>query len=134
MARRTTVLLLFLLVITITILFSVCSCFSVLETNGFGGKIVGGWKEIKDVKNNKEVQQLGRFSVEEYNQRKGGDVGGSIVFSEVIEAKRQVVSGLKYLLKVAVEENEIADTFDAVVVVKPWIRSKELVAFAPSTK
>ncbi|KAF5179279.1 Cysteine proteinase inhibitor [Thalictrum thalictroides] len=97
--------------------------------------MVGGWKKIKDVKNNKEVQQLGKFSVEEYNQRKvGGDAGGSIVFSEVVEAKRQVVSGLKYLLKVVVEENEIADTFDAVVVVKPWMRSKELVAFAPSTK
>ncbi|CBI17297.3 unnamed protein product, partial [Vitis vinifera] len=32
------------------------------------GRMVGGRTEIKDVKTNKEVQQLGRFSVEEYNR------------------------------------------------------------------
>ncbi|KAF9621433.1 hypothetical protein IFM89_021472 [Coptis chinensis] len=114
-----------------TLLF-VSTCSSVLENHAYGGRKVGGWKEIKHVKNNEEVQQLGKFSVEEYNRKKGSD--GGVVFAEVIEAQKQVVSGIKYYLKIVVEENGLANSFDAVVVVKPWDRSKELVTFVPSRK
>ncbi|KAF8388488.1 hypothetical protein HHK36_027160 [Tetracentron sinense] len=99
---------------------------------GLGGGKVGGRTEIKDVKKNKEVQDLGRFSVEEFNRnQKKKDL--ALVFSEVVEAQKQVVSGIKYYLKIAAVQKGMPKTFDAVVVVKAWARSKELLTFAPST-
>lgn len=87
------------------------------------------------MKNNEEVQNLGKFSVEEYNRnrRQSGlsNGGGELVFSEVVEAKRQVVSGIKYHLKVAATMNGETKMFDSVVVVKPWTRSKQLIEFSP---
>ena len=108
---------------------------------------MGGRTEIKDVKKNKEVQDLGRFSVEEYNRSLMEDmppsplrgvVGdrapkGRLMFLEVVEAQRQVVAGLKYYLKVAAIQDGVPRTFEAVVVVKPWeAQSKKLLNFEPS--
>ncbi|RDX67813.1 Cysteine proteinase inhibitor 2, partial [Mucuna pruriens] len=97
---------------------------------------VGGRKEIGDVKTNKEVQELGRFAVEEYNirlmQRRKEE---GLTFVEVMEAQKQVVSGIKYYMKIAVTQSGgDSRMFDSVVVVKPWLRSKELLNFAPSTQ
>ncbi|KAL3604798.1 hypothetical protein D5086_005657 [Populus alba] len=105
--------------------------------SGNGGGMVGGRAKVSDVKTNKEIQELGRFSVKEFNNhrstyRKGGEVG-ELVFSEVVEAETQVVSGLKYYLKIeATTQSEEKLMFDSVLVVKPWLRSKELLAFEPS--
>ncbi|CAK9139722.1 unnamed protein product [Ilex paraguariensis] len=104
--------------------------------DGVGG-MVGGRTEIKDVKTNKEVQELGRYSVEEYNRREKkqhkANGGGVLVFSQVVKAEKQTVSGIKYYLKiVATAENGAAKTYDAVVVVKSWVHSKELLTFEPS--
>ncbi|KAF4374574.1 hypothetical protein G4B88_004826 [Cannabis sativa] len=137
--------------------FSSLTLFLLLISAVHGGepsrKMVGGRTVIKDVKTNKEIQQLGRFAVEEYNRslirthsgRLAGDsaaVDGELRFSEVVEAQKQVVSGIKYYLKVAaVPVKRDGDggggskkrVFDSVVVVKPWMRnSKQLLDFAPS--
>ena len=100
---------------------------------------MGGWTEVKDVKENEEVQKLGKFSVEEYNRnmreshRSNGS--GELVFSEVVEAKRQVVSGIKYDMKVsAATKNGETKMFDSVVVVKPWTHSKQLIEFSPRSE
>jgi hypothetical protein len=51
----------------------------------------------------------------------------------VVEAQTQVVSGVKYYLKIeATTQSEEKLMFDSVLVVKPWLRSKELLAFEPS--
>ncbi|KAJ0035681.1 cysteine proteinase inhibitor B-like [Pistacia vera] len=106
----------------------VCIIVSVTAYEGF----VGGKREVKDVKRNKEVQDLGRFSVEEFN-RQGINGYGDLVFSEVVEAQKQVVSGFKYYLKIeATTHRGDRKVFDSVVVIKPWLRSKELLNFAPS--
>ncbi|XP_038886316.1 cysteine proteinase inhibitor 4 [Benincasa hispida] len=97
---------------------------------GYGGR-VGGRMEIKDVKRNEEVQRLGRFSVEEYNHRMGGG-GGKVKFAAVIAAERQVVSGIKYYLRILGIQNGESKIFDSVVIVKPWIGSKRLLDFSPS--
>ncbi|KAM5569737.1 cysteine proteinase inhibitor B [Rosa sericea] len=104
-------------------------------SHGYGG-IVGGRRPVEDVKTNKEVQELGRFSVAEYNrmQRKSlrSNGGGELQFREVVEAQTQVVSGIKYYLKVSTVRNGGPPLlFDSQVVVKPWLRSKRLLNFAP---
>ncbi|XP_015691409.2 cysteine proteinase inhibitor 10-like [Oryza brachyantha] len=111
--------------------------------------VVGGRTEIRDVGSNREVQSLGRFAVAEHNRRlrhHGGAGAGStadpvavkLAFVSVVAAQKQVVSGVAYYLKVVAREAHAGAgagrPFDAVVVVKPWLKSKELVSFAPSPK
>nr|GMD98818.1 cysteine proteinase inhibitor B-like [Ipomoea batatas] len=130
MAKSTLNLFLFLLLSLLAIALSGA------QVNALGRK-VGGRTEIEDVKTNKEVQQLGRYCVEEYNkglkQKKQG-TGRLLSFSEVVKAEKQVVNGIKYYLRISASTaSGEANTFDAVVVVKPWAKSKELLSFAPAT-
>ncbi|KAI3420728.1 Cystatin domain-containing protein, partial [Psidium guajava] len=110
-------------------------------SGGYVGTRVGGRTSVPDVRSNEEVQNLGRYSVEEYNRvqrRHGGGGGGGgggnreIMFGEVVGAERQVVSGIKYYLKIEGVQRGERKVFESVVVVKPWVRSKELVTFGPS--
>ena len=100
---------------------------------------MGRRTKLSDVKTNKEIQDLGRFSVKEFNNNrrkyeKGGEVG-QLMFSEVVEAQTQVVSGVKYYLRImAATQKKEKRMFDSVLVVKPWLRSKELLTFEPSTE
>ncbi|XP_057499398.1 cysteine proteinase inhibitor B-like [Actinidia eriantha] len=95
------------------------------------GGMVGGRTKVKDVKSNEEVQGLGKYSVEQYNrQKKSND--GDLRFEAVLEAEKQVISGIKYYLKIsAASRDGVPNTFHAVVVVKPWAHSKELLHFDP---
>lgn len=60
--------------------------------------------------------------------------GGDLRFYQVLEAEKQVVSGMKYYLKIEAFSKTSGEpkVFEAVVVVKPWLRSKQLLKFAPS--
>ncbi|KAL4309083.1 hypothetical protein GQ457_01G023340 [Hibiscus cannabinus] len=115
------------LLIILSLLFAIA-----LAVEGYRG-MVGGRRQVTDVKTNKEVQELGRFAVEEYNRNHRIR---QLVFSQVIEAETQVVSGIKYYLRIEAAENKLSNckTFESVVVVKPWLRSKELLHFSPSTQ
>lgn len=118
------------------LVFIVLSMFLV-SASGYG-RMVGGRSEVRDVKTNEEVQELGRFSVKEFNmqQRRQGNGGGGVgelKFYKVVEAQKQVVSGIKYCLKVvATTQNGEAQMFDSIVVVQPWLDSKKLLNFEPS--
>ncbi|XP_042475709.1 cysteine proteinase inhibitor 4-like [Macadamia integrifolia] len=119
--------------------FLCCSSFRVVNINGYGG-MVGGRRDVKDVKNNKEIQDLGRFSVEKYNKNQhhyqdGGIADDGILdFKEVVKAQTQVVSGFKYYLTICASHDGTLKTYDAIVVIKPWVRSKQLITFTPSIK
>lgn len=119
-----------LLLLAITTLF--------LLANAAAPPILGAPREIKNVKNNTEVQELGRFCVQEYNKRlqqsKGPNAGARLLsFSEVVAAKSQVVAGTKYYLTISAVAGGAAKKYDAVAVVVPWRHSRELMSFAPST-
>lgn len=97
--------------------------------------LVGGRTMVKDVKTNKELQDLGKYCVEEYNRKlqHTARITKLLTFSQVVEAEKQVVSGIKYYLKIsATTYSGAPKLFDAVVVVKPWVDTKELLNFAPS--
>ncbi|XP_031093673.1 cysteine proteinase inhibitor B-like [Ipomoea triloba] len=116
-------------------LFLLLSASSSAQVNAAGRK-VGGWTEVKDVKNNEEVQELGRYCVREYNrvlqEKQGG--GELLSFSEVVKAETQVVSGIKYYLKISATTSSggARRIYDAVVVVTPWAHSRELIDFEPN--
>ncbi|KZV16803.1 cysteine protein inhibitor B [Dorcoceras hygrometricum] len=105
------------------------------------GAKVGGRRQVKNVENNRQIQDLGRFCVEQYNLKmmhKGinGSSGKLLLFSEVVSAETQVVSGIKYYLRIAAAPHGggIAEEFEAVVLVKPWMHSKEVLTFDPSPR
>ncbi|KAJ4755996.1 Cysteine proteinase inhibitor [Rhynchospora pubera] len=129
----------FLLLSTICLLTFVAAAPSPAST-----PVVGGRTLVPHVESNKEIQSLGRFSVAQYNYHLRNGSNGTatpharpLAFSRVVEAETQVVSGVKYYLKVIAKDGKYSTNeklFDAVVVVKPWLKSKELVSFTPSPK
>ncbi|KAK3034154.1 hypothetical protein RJ639_034650 [Escallonia herrerae] len=120
-------------ILTTAALISLLICLVALSAtpaNGLGG-MVGGRSKVEDVKTNREIQELGRYSVKEYNRKRNGGYG--LKFAEVVEAEKQVVSGIKYYLKIsAATPTGAPKIFEAVVVVKPWLHSKQLLHFSPS--
>nr|GMD01305.1 cysteine proteinase inhibitor B-like [Ipomoea batatas] len=65
-----------------------------------GVVVVGGRTEIEGVKGNQEVQDLGKYCVDQYNVNINNNVNNGngdlmLRFSEVLEAEKQVVSGIK---------------------------------------
>lgn len=56
------------------------------------------------------------------------------MFVKVVEVEKQVISGMKYYLTIEAVNKTSGEVkvFEAVVVVKAWLRKKELVKFAPS--
>ncbi|MFS7907713.1 putative Cystatin domain-containing protein [Helianthus anomalus] len=99
---------------------------------------LGGRTKVEDVKTNKEIQAMGKYSVEEYNRLRRSQPGnneGELTFSQVMEAEQQVVAGMKYYLTIETLSKSSGDpkVFQAVVEVKPWLHSKKLLKFAPST-
>ncbi|RZC62054.1 hypothetical protein C5167_023806 [Papaver somniferum] len=115
--------------LTISILLFICFLSS---AEALGGKKTGGKTEIKNVKSNKEIQDLGKFSVDDYNLAyKKGDKG-RLIFKQVVKAEKQVVSGIKYFLKVSLIWEGKPHLFDATVVVKAWeTPSRSVVSFGP---
>ncbi|XP_004502264.1 cysteine proteinase inhibitor B [Cicer arietinum] len=119
--------------VTLTIVVTTLLCF--LSTASCGRVIVGAKTEISDARTNREVQELGKFAVEEYNYKQGLNNGGggeALKFVEVVEAQQQVVSGMKYYLNIsATDRSGIHRMFTSVVVVKPWLQYKKLLHFEP---
>ncbi|KAI3926210.1 hypothetical protein MKW98_028346 [Papaver atlanticum] len=122
--------------LTISIILFICFLsLSSSSVDALGGKkLVGGKTEIKDVKTNKQVQDLGKYSVGQYNLKFKKGEKGSLTFKEVVKAQSQVVAGIQYFLKVSAIQNGKPKLFDAVVVVKAWQKpSNLLVSFNPSS-
>ncbi|KAG5404132.1 hypothetical protein IGI04_010251 [Brassica rapa subsp. trilocularis] len=105
--------------------------------------VLGGKSDVPNVQTNMEVQELGRYCVEQFNlheQSGKGNVASSIeravlnplTFSRVVSAQQQVVAGLKYYLRIEVTQPDGTNRmFDSVVVVQPWLHSKTLLGFTP---
>ncbi|XP_006645220.1 cysteine proteinase inhibitor 5-like [Oryza brachyantha] len=105
------------------------------------GRKVGGTTAVEDVEGNREVQELGLFCVVEHNRRGSPTARGHrLVFSRVVAAQTQVVAGIKYYLRIAARnglregDDDEEKVFDAVVVVKAWVPSREMLSFAPAAE
>ncbi|KAI3897129.1 hypothetical protein MKX03_025991 [Papaver bracteatum] len=104
---------------------------SPLSSSSVNDPLPGGIFPIKDVKTNKEVQEVGKYAVDEYNRefKKG------LTFKEVVQAQKQVVAGFKYYFKVSAIENGKFNLYDAVVFLRASTRppSYSLISFNPSS-
>ncbi|RZB49991.1 Kinesin-like protein KIN-12B isoform F [Glycine soja] len=134
--KKQSVLYIYIMAVALTILVTLLSVLSSASC----ARMVGGKTEIPEVRKNRQVQELGRFAVEEYNlglkllKNNNVDNGREqLNFSAVVEAQQQVVSGMKYYLKISATHNGVHEMFNSVVVVKPWLHSKQLLHFAPAS-
>ncbi|CAK8567135.1 unnamed protein product [Lathyrus sativus] len=121
----------------VNIAILIASLLCILSSVSCGRVIVGAKTEITDVRTNMEVQKLGKFAVEKYNYKQNNGGGEALKFVEVVEvveAEKQVVSGMKYYLNIsAVDHNGVHRMFTSVVVVKPWLQYKKVLHFGDSS-
>ncbi|KAF3787608.1 Cysteine proteinase inhibitor 2 [Nymphaea thermarum] len=89
---------------------------------------VGGKSDIPNVKSNKEVQDLGSWCVSEYNRKQQR----SLTFKEVTSGQQQVVAGMNYYLHIQTVDGGATKYYDAVVWVRAWLSSKQLLSFQPA--
>ena len=103
---------------------------------GDGERRVGGRTVIVNVESNKEIQDLGKFCVYQYNLKMRSSKSYPLLnFTKVVRAEKQVVSGIKYYLRIStkdVRSGGKSRMYDAVIVVKPWAKVRDLVSFAPA--
>ncbi|XP_031480870.1 cysteine proteinase inhibitor A-like [Nymphaea colorata] len=90
--------------------------------------LVGGKSDIPNVKSNKEVQDLGSWCVSEYNSQQHR----SLTFKEVTSGQQQVVAGMNYYLHIQTVDGGATKYYDAVVWVRAWLSSKQLLSFQPA--
>ncbi|KAF8086965.1 hypothetical protein N665_0607s0025 [Sinapis alba] len=105
--------------------------------------VLGGKSDVPNVQSNMEIQELGRFCVEQFNLMEESEQGNAasiadtavlnpLNFSRVLSAQKQVVAGLKYDLRIEVTQPDgTSRMFDSVVVIQPWLHSKKLLGFTP---
>ncbi|XP_008795132.1 cysteine proteinase inhibitor 12 [Phoenix dactylifera] len=75
--------------------------------------------------NSIEIEELGRFAVQEHNKKENA----LVEFSRVVKAKEQVVAGTLHHLTLEVMEAGKKKLCEAKVWVKPWLNFKELQEF-----
>lgn len=90
------------------------------------GPLVGGWRPIKDLRD-QHVVEIGRFAVSEYNKQ----WKTQLKFQQVVKGETQVVSGTNYRLVVAAKDGSRTNHYEAVVWEKPWENLKNLASFKP---
>ncbi|CAF1865783.1 hypothetical protein Bca4012_033706 [Brassica carinata] len=105
--------------------------------------VLGGKADIPNVQTNIEIQELGRYCVEQFNLMEESEQGNAesiantavlnpLNFSRVVSAQKQVVAGLKYDLRIEVIQPDGTNRmFDSVVIIQPWLHSKKLLGFTP---
>ncbi|XP_039016563.1 cysteine proteinase inhibitor 6-like isoform X2 [Hibiscus syriacus] len=87
--------------------------------------IPGGVRPSGGSQNSAEVENLGRFAVDEHNKKENGVVE----FVRVVKAAEQVVAGTLHHLTVEAIDAGKKKLYEAKVWVKPWMNFKELQEF-----
>ncbi|WOL08847.1 multicystatin-like [Canna indica] len=88
---------------------------------------VGGVHDVSEgSQNSAEIQELGRFAVEEHNKK----ANSALEFERVVKVKEQVVAGTVYYITLeAKDQSGETKLYEAKVWVQQWINFKELQEF-----
>jgi len=92
--------------------------------------MLGGIKEVGNVSNSLEMDELAKFAVDEHNGRENSL--DTLSFSKLVSARTQVVQGTMYYLTIEVQEDGNPKLYEAKVWVKPWENFKKLEEFKPA--
>ncbi|XP_077253935.1 cysteine proteinase inhibitor 6-like [Tasmannia lanceolata] len=85
---------------------------------------LGGIRDSSN-QNSVEIEELGRFAVQEHNKK----ANTLLEFARVVKAKEQVVAGTLHHLTLEAIEAGKTKLYEAKVWVKPWMKFKELREF-----
>ncbi|XP_043718873.1 cysteine proteinase inhibitor A isoform X2 [Telopea speciosissima] len=124
--RSSSVLLLLSIVV---FFFAFCELGSCSDDNLIKMTTLGGVREVEGFQNSLEIDELGRFAVDEHNKKENK----ILEFSGVVKAKEQVVAGTLHYLTLEVVEAGKKVIYEAKVWVKPWMNFKELQDFKPAS-
>eukprot|EP00252_Welwitschia_mirabilis_P026897 TRINITY_DN8_c0_g1_i1.p1 TRINITY_DN8_c0_g1~~TRINITY_DN8_c0_g1_i1.p1 ORF type:complete len:212 (+),score=37.70 TRINITY_DN8_c0_g1_i1:69-704(+) len=89
---------------------------------------LGGLREVHGFQNSRDIEDLGKFAVEQYNSKENA----ALSFNRVVKAQEQVVSGTMYHLTIEGNEGNEPKLYKAKVWVKPWQNHKSLEDFQPA--
>ncbi|XP_042488280.1 cysteine proteinase inhibitor 6-like [Macadamia integrifolia] len=118
------------LVLSIVVFFSAfCEFVSCGDDNLIRMATLGGVREVEGFQNSIEIDELGRFAVDEHNKKENK----ILEFAGVVKAKEQVVAGTLHHLTLEVVEAGKKKIYEAKVWVKPWMNFKELQDFKPAS-
>jgi flavin-binding protein dodecin len=92
--------------------------------------MLGKPKNVENISNDLEVDELANFAVTEHNNQTNSLQ--KLTFSKVVSAKKQVVQGTMYHFTIEVQEDGHPKLYDAKVWLKPWENFKKLEEFKPS--
>uniref|UniRef100_A0A2P2NS36 Cysteine proteinase inhibitor n=1 Tax=Rhizophora mucronata TaxID=61149 RepID=A0A2P2NS36_RHIMU len=90
--------------------------------------LVGGWTPITNL-SDPHVQEIASYAVREYNHRSNAN----LKLQRLVKGEKQVVSGIKYRLVLAVKEGGSDKKYQAVVWEKAWEHFRKLISFKPWT-
>ncbi|PSE25186.1 cystatin domain-containing protein [Acinetobacter baumannii] len=98
---------------------------------------VGGKSAVEGHENNMEIEELGRFAIDQHNTQQNEIGKGGLSFRRVVKAEEQVVAGMMYHLTIeATQKDGEAENppklYEAKVWVKEWENFKNLEEFKPS--
>ncbi|XP_020580069.1 cysteine proteinase inhibitor 12-like [Phalaenopsis equestris] len=86
---------------------------------------LGGVRESKNNANSVEIDEIGRFAVDEHNKKENA----TLEFARVVKAKEQVVSGTLHHLTLEAIDAGSKKLYEAKVWAKAWLNHKELQEF-----
>ncbi|KAL5538551.1 hypothetical protein UlMin_024036 [Ulmus minor] len=86
---------------------------------------LGGARQATGCENSVEVEDLGRFAVEEHNKKENA----LLEFARVVKAEEQVVAGTLHRLTLEAIEAGKKKIYEAKIWSKPWLNFKELQEF-----
>ncbi|BBN17046.1 hypothetical protein MPTK1_7g11520 [Marchantia polymorpha subsp. ruderalis] len=89
--------------------------------------LMGAPKDVSNAENSVEMDDMGRFAVDQYNTKEGKNLS----FKNVVSAKKQVVSGTMYHMVIEAHGDDSVKMYDAKVWHKPWENHKSLEHFKP---
>ncbi|KAJ4724522.1 Cysteine proteinase inhibitor [Melia azedarach] len=86
---------------------------------------VGGLRDMQGTSNSLEIEDLGRFAVDQHNKKQNA----MLQYGKVLTAKQQVVAGTMYHLTLEAQDGDKKKVYEAKVWEKPWLKFKELTEF-----
>ncbi|KAE9617170.1 hypothetical protein Lal_00034205 [Lupinus albus] len=113
----------------LTFFFFIAFCGSMEDSSEYcEAPLVGGISDCEGFENSLEIQDLGRFAVNEHNTKQNA----LLEFTRVVKAQQQIVEGVLYYLTLEAIDAGQKKIYDAQVWVRVWLNFKELTDFEPA--
>eukprot|EP00249_Psilotum_nudum_P006411 c19733_g1_i1 orf=396-1103(-) len=116
-----------LLLATLSVLWLIAFHSGIRSIPADMGTFPGGLKAVNSAENSVELDDLGKYAVDQYNSRQNSQ----LTFVRVLSAQQQVVAGKMYYLIIETQTAGETKFYKAKVWEKPWENFRSLESFEP---